>query len=244
MQTIIPTWLDSFYGDSLTVEEYECKTLSKFTPSQRMLESRLYKRKWFDYRRLHPLQATYYFVEVYKKRFKLFTERYISLGRSKFVRGIRSTDFLNSREALTFWKLRQLVDWLGIEYESFFIWAEAYMASMSVAHKYYPRPPYFMFSSYENGKDLLVALREDFYNSPEIHFAKDPFYTPERYIGHPDQIAYENYIVGKIKFKKDRQEDILSSALYAKNALRIEKAMQEFPSKIVREAVNSPFLIS
>lgn len=237
-KTIIPTWLGRFYGDDLTQEEYECKTLAHFPPSLRKTESRLFNTKWFDYRRLHPLQATYYFVDCYKKRTKFFYERFVGQAIAQKTKGVKKADFLDGKEASSFWRLRQLVDSMGVEYVSFFQWMEAFFASYPQKDNYYPRPYRFFLKD----KELWLALRQDFYEAPEIHFAKDPFFTPERFCGHAYQLEYEKYIVRKILTKQVRQADILSSAMYRKNALRLEAALLSFPYSVVKEAVMRPSL--
>ena len=66
METILPTWLGSFYGSDFSYDDYERITINKFWQLTRGTSNAM-KSRWFDYQRLHPLQATYYFFDCYLK---------------------------------------------------------------------------------------------------------------------------------------------------------------------------------
>ena len=236
IQTLLPTWLQTTFGMDKSLEECEVLMLSNFTPLQRANESALFRSKWYDYRRLHPIQADYYFWGQYKElavRWLEFTEGKAS---TRYRKGAR-TDFLASRESVCVNQLRRRADSIGCEYRAFLEVLEGCLKELhKLEGKYYPRPAQFL--ELTKDKDLMLAIKNDFWLGDETFYAKDSFYTPERFIEDKDQIAYENYLITRVKrtVSDFQRELVLGTIMYKHNALRIERAIQEFGLTIVQNA--------
>lgn len=234
IQTLLPTWLQTTFGVDKSLEECEVLMISSFTPLQRANEAGLFRSKWFDYRRLHPIQADYYFAGQYRElavRWLEFTEGKAS---SRYRKGAR-TDFLASREKVCVNQLRRCADSIGCEYRAFLEVLEGCLKELhKLEGKYYPRPAQFL--QLAKDKELMNAIKRDFWLGDETFYAKDPFFSPARFVGHADQIAYENYLVSRVKrtVSNFQRELLLGTMMYKHNALRIEKALQEFGLTIVQ----------
>lgn len=239
IQTLLPTWLQTTFGVDKSLEECEVLMISSFTPVQRANESVLFGVKWFDYRRLHPIQADYYFWGQYKElavRWLEFTEGKAS---SRYRKGARN-DFLASRESVCVNQLRRHADSIGCEYRAFLELLEGCLKELhKLEGKYYPRPAQFLLLAKD--KDLMAEIKRQFWTGDETYFAKDPFFSPTRFVGDNDQIAYENYLVNRVKrtVSDFQKELVLGTIMYKHNALRIERALQEFGLTIVQNAQRS-----
>ena len=102
--------IDFNTAEILAIQHIDRKLLAK--------ETTLYQYKWFDYRPLHPTQATYLMAHYYNLSYGDFMSVCFD-HRKKFMVGFKGKDFMNAREKKSFWKLRQKIDELGIRYDFF-----------------------------------------------------------------------------------------------------------------------------
>lgn len=98
---MIPKLQGSFYGCELDPAQADIATIQHIQPKLLKQEPELMRKKWFDYRRMHPTVATYLFVAEYIKAFKRMTAAAFDVDRSKFVKGMKEIDFMDSRERNT-----------------------------------------------------------------------------------------------------------------------------------------------
>lgn len=83
-------------------------------------EKDLYEVKWWDYRTMHPTQATLHFYAVYKEILSEFISKYISnkdgdsYRRNSAKKDLRASKSLHTIRG--FWKARQMADALGVPY--------------------------------------------------------------------------------------------------------------------------------
>ena len=230
MTRLTPTWLGSFYGAAFTFLEYEALTVQSIPHADRRNEAHLMRTKWYDYRRLHPLQATFFFVECYARAYGDHLKMAFEHKR-RFQRGFKGKSFLESPEKLSFWRLRQVVDKLGIRYEFFMRHAMMWFFKRGWLHL--PRP-----SHIANNDDLLadVVLAWETYCADSIQFPADNWYCVRHFVQHPDQLAFEASLVEQVKRKRNPQF-ALHTSLYTLDMLRIERAMMEFPEQAIYSAM-------
>lgn len=231
-----PKWLGGFFGGNLGFLNYEIFTIQHFTRADLKPEAELMAVKWFDYRRLHPLQATYYFVKCYTAAYQDFTRRAVSVDRAPYVRCFSDVDFLTAKEKATVFRLRQLVDRLGMRYDFFLSFAMSWYYRL-VGDKgqiYAPRPGH-MLKNEELIADAMIAWEELCQVSLQV--AKDPYFRVANFIpGNRDQLAHEAFVIDQIK-QRQHQRFSLASALYTYDAIRIEEALRQFDGQMVSEAL-------
>lgn len=61
--------------------------------------------------------ADAYLLSAFQNEYRNFYRKAIDHKAAEFVKPIKERDFLLSREALSFWRLRQAVDALGMRYD-------------------------------------------------------------------------------------------------------------------------------
>lgn len=224
MRILLPSWLGKFYGAELSFNEFEFRTITNFKEPVRKFEVDLYNTKWFDYVRLHPLQATYYFVECYRHLYQRYSKQYF--GEEKA--GMSQADFLQCREKSSFWAMRISADRIGVPYPWFISKAFEHRLESGEFKNRLPRPchlaapddlPVFkeMWNQERSGNVLSMAL--------------DPFFSIKRWRGETSQRRHEDFLIQQVK-RRSVKRFVLATLVYEKQVLRIERAMQEFPDEV------------
>lgn len=224
-------WLGYFFGHDLTFIDAELLMYRHISDALIKKEAELMRTKWFDYRRMHPTKATYLLAHSYNKAYQ--DCMVVMRDRSgAFMRGFKGMDFLDSKEKLAFWRLRQTIDGLGIRYDFFLRHAMNWHIEAGWIRP--PRPSHINANA-DMITDVMMAWEEEC--AARIQFAKDPRYKTYNYFGHMDQIAWEDWLIAQIKQRRHPQY-ALHAALYLEDTLRIERALQEFEHRVVSEAIH------
>lgn len=230
-------WAGNFYGSRLNQDHYEILTIQHVAPKERAGELELMETKWFDYRLMHPMQATYYFVQCYRNAYRDFMRRSMNYEAAPYAKAIKEADFLDSREKMAFWRLRRLVDKLGMRYDFFLHHAMSHMHKMIGNGKVYaPRPSHL-------GKDEIlmerVVLEWDDLLAGSMQIAQSPAFRVSQF-NHAfsaHQKAHERFVIGQIK-RRQQPHYGLHAALYLYDVVRMETAIQEFEQHTVERAIN------
>lgn len=93
---------------------------TSFKKEWHAFEVPLFTSKWFDYRFMHPVKATYLFAHHYRQVYRrLFAENFDE-ARAEFVKGFRGEDLFRDAPAVivsSMWRARQHADAIGCPYE-------------------------------------------------------------------------------------------------------------------------------
>ena len=228
--SVVPYWLEPFFGDVYSQDKLEVLTVAHFGPKLTQPEAELMRLKWFDYRRMHPLKATYYFAHCYSKAYGEFLA--LAVDRNmRYARGIKEVDFIESREAKSIWKLRQAIDRSGMSYPFFLRFAMNWC--FKSLWKRPPRPSQLLHNE-ELWADAIQAYQESLASS--MRFAQDPWYRASMFENHSFQIDYQEFIIAQIKSRKHPYL-ALNAALYLEDALRFEAAVSEFTETEIKRAI-------
>jgi hypothetical protein len=162
----------------------------------RAKEVPLFKTKWFDYRRDHPLRSTYMFAQAYREAYRYMTAIRFDRDKAKYVKGFSGDDFLNLKGASGksgFLRARIIADRYGIPYDFWCREAMRYAEDMSWSNM--PRPA--QLYSPEMINHILVRWERE--QSVSLRCAEHPFYAPENFVDNPDQQQYQQYLINFIK---------------------------------------------
>src|SRR5690554_2626742 len=127
-------------GLNLTALEYDTLACQHIRPDLLQLEAGLYQTKWWDYRIMHPMEATYHFAQAYVQAVKAAVRKRIDLYVSINCKPLKDQDFLKcSRHVITgLWKARQEADRHGIPYD--FWCSKAMKYAQDRDWRYLPKP--------------------------------------------------------------------------------------------------------
>ena len=109
-------WLEEFIGKEKDIAE--CEGLMLTMPKEiRQNEISLFKSKWFDYRGLHPVKATYYFAHCFTVAYRRAYAATRDLEASASINPFRVDDVFHSSDINAVWRARQACDTIGVSYE-------------------------------------------------------------------------------------------------------------------------------
>ncbi|KVH05377.1 hypothetical protein WS84_27985 [Burkholderia anthina] len=199
--------LHEFFGQSLTPADCEMLALSRIAPSSRAVEALLFLRKWFDYRHLHPVQATYLFAHEYHDAIKRAYARQKDIRTVEKIKPIDVAGLFDSRELAAVWRARQAFDAVGCRYE--FGLDFVVRRACDRGWRTFPRPN--QLYAEEVALDLRDAWIAECKKS--IQLARDERFLIENYRGHPDQIAYQAWQIDQIKSRGGNRAMLLSRLL-------------------------------
>lgn len=229
-------WAGNYYGSQLLPDHYEILTVKEIPHKERNGESALMEVKWFDYRLMHPMQATYYFAHLYKQAYKDFIRRSMNYEAAPYVQAFKERDFLDSRERMSFWRLRRLVDQLGMRYDFFLHFAMNHLHKMIGGGKVYPPRP-AMLGKNEDLLEAAVVAWDDLCAS-SLQIAASSSYRvaqfSHRFSKH--QRAHEQFVIKQLRRRRQPHYG-LHAAMYLYDVVRIEAALEAFSEETVMRAI-------
>ncbi|WP_099139891.1 hypothetical protein [Xenorhabdus hominickii] len=196
--------------------------------SRTKCEVDLFQTKWFDYRHLHPMDATILFSEAYKREYSRIMGSHgrEDFRKAPFKTGLKRCPFIQLSKAniTSLWKARQKADELGVEY-GYFV-----MTMLSIAAKRewgeLPRPQHLWQD------DLLEIFidknekrkRTRLYGSELDYFKKDS------YVGDEIQEAHRAFVMAQINnARPDKRHFLIFSAVFSLEYLDQQIFIEQHP---------------
>lgn len=109
---------DGYFGQELSDQQLDLVTLETIPANLMSGENALYSKKWWGYRHMHPMRATYLFADWYKKAYKETASKRMSSEEAARLRIFPSNDPMKSNPSVVkgLWLGRRMADELGITY--------------------------------------------------------------------------------------------------------------------------------
>lgn len=230
-------WTGEFYCDNLAFDHYEILMINGIPKKERKSETELMTTKWFDYRLMHPMYATYYFYHLYVKEFQAFWRKAINFEAAEFIypfKGDGRLDFMKAREKLSIWRLRQKADLLGIRYDFFLKTAFNKIHRMQAGGRIIPpRPAMF------NNEELLAEIVNEWSAmcKASLQFACSPYFQVINFNNSLIQREHEQFVMRQVE-QRTIPYYSLSSCLHQYEIVSIEAALQRFEPQTVQLAIN------
>lgn len=225
-----PDW----FGSSIAHDDAEILAIQLVDRKMLAGEAKLFERKWFDYRQLHPVCATYLMAHHYNIAFGDFIGRALNHDQ-RFTKAFKGGDVFKARELKSFWRLRQLIDSLGIRYDFFLRTAMNWHIERGWGKKAPspPRPAHVL-----NNDELIVDVTNAWEREcrAKIQYAQSSRFNVSQWIAAPDQLAYQDHLIASIR-RRPHRRFALHAALYLFQQLRIEAAIEHFEAHEVAEAI-------
>jgi hypothetical protein len=218
-----------FRGDKLTVADCELLAFARIGRAHRERESYLFTTKWFDYRHLHPVKATYLFAHRYEECVRAFYSETKDRASADKARAFDTPNVFANREIAAVWIARQAMDAIGCRYE--FGIRFALKRFNDRGWRMFPRPNQ-LYST-----EFLLDLRDAWQRQCDavLELPKHPRFNVAAYEGHPDQDAWQAWAVRQIK-RRQHQDRVLSR-LFQEELLPVGLASRSFPGPIYDKAV-------
>jgi hypothetical protein len=190
----------------------------------------LMSTKWFDYRQLTPVQATYLFADRYREAFKQNFRRYVDYARADYVKALRREDLFKCEPTIVsgIWRARQHADAMGIPYEDYL--ADALNRAMRVHREFLPKPTQL----YTDAIVEYVQERWEQRQRAKLYVAESDLYMNQNYLGLPAQNAHHEWLFTQAELRPDRAQ-WLNRLVYLDQRLPEEKVIARYEPDLVRE---------
>ena len=191
-----------FFGENLTDKECEVIQLDRFGGGARVfrkhlgLELQLMQTKWYDYRLLHPVVATYLYAYEYDQAYKKYYQMTRDYEVGKFIKGYKGADAWLAKNSGGFIKGRQQADEMGIPYD-FYI-SSAYNFLYIKKWKHIPRQCHLY------AQDVLERIESDWltYSKSTLVLSKDSFFKDIYNKDRPEYISHQQWLEDRIALSK------------------------------------------
>lgn len=220
---------------SLECSPVECDGLAlRFIPLKLLQEeAALNQTKFWDYRHLHPSQATQLYAQCYVAALKRAVSRRTDLWKGLMMKGMKTDTIfeLEPRLITGFWKGRQMADRIGCPYD--FYCEHAMIFADKARMRFLPSSQQMYCLTVPERLQGLPSLVEYIierwvertrYSS---FYASTDAYLSVNYEGGSDQIDYLNFMLGKVR-RSTIPEGVLSS-LMEKGQINEAQIMTAFP---------------
>lgn len=229
-------WAPDFYGRDLKQSQLEKLLKTKIPLDEREDEASLTQTKWFDYRFMHPLQATYYLASCY-----LFTSFDFKRRLAKVRKPWKPSepwDFLEAPDALDFWRLRRSIDRVGLRYDIFMHFAMMHLLRVG-GREERPAPSVAQYLELSRDDACVAWIQASFEKmcGKELQIAQEPIYRVTNFCSEAKvhQEAHEQYVIDQLAKRPDPHVG-LHAAIYELGVLREESALEAFGPSIARQA--------
>lgn len=213
----------------MTADDLEALALTRIPAEMRREEPDLMLTKWFDYRLLHPVTATNYYAGCYQTAVRNAYAQTKDRDSASSIVVVGDQNILLDREGTSYWRARQACDQVGCRYEFALRWAMTRMGERG--WHVFPRPN--QLYSIELVLDLADAWKIEC--AASLQFPISKFFKIDHYVGHPDQDAYQAWLIEQIKSRTNEHWRPLSRA-FSEKVLDHELAVKAFGLESVKKA--------
>jgi hypothetical protein len=220
---------DIYFGSNLSNIELDVLALKHVKPELRGLEAGLYQTKWFDYRHLHPVSATYLFAHHYQEQVRVIYAKTRDIEKAKDAKAFVTPDIFVLPELTAIVTARQAYDRIGMRYD--FGIAYTFNRTCDRGWGYFPRPNQLY------GEELLMDLSDAWHQRcvDSYQFVQESRFKMNRYVGHPDQIAHQEWALNQCT--KRQHPHMLLSTLLKEQYVNPEIAARKLGVEVTQKAM-------
>jgi hypothetical protein len=187
------------------------------------LEVSLFKNKWFDYRFLHPVQATLKYIIEYKRIYREIFGEVFNTKIAPYINPVKGNflELTNKAFISGIWHGRQVADALGMPYAQFIDlalravlrhWRQSFM----------PRPCHL----YDSRDIEKVSKSWEELKQARFYFSEEEEYLNGNYVGSSIQNDHHNWILDQLDQRQVKDFSIKS--LIEKQLIPITKLEEKY----------------
>jgi hypothetical protein len=226
--------LEEYRGKGALAHVLETQAANRVSIKVLKREAGLYQRKWYDYRLLHHGEATLLFHAWYEEMRKLYHRKYFDKDEAEVLRPRYPLLFSNTRKSGIvgqFYACRQKADKWGIPY-GFYI-----SACMDYMLKDWSRPEVPKIENInKEGMDEIALEGWDMMHKGRLFVAENDFFRAKNYVGHPDQIAHNQWLERECMRRQSPQYAI-GQVVFDNPTIPLDIATEMFGQRLIDKAV-------
>jgi hypothetical protein len=211
----------NWLGSDKTSAEYDAIGMA-ISETHRSVEASLFASKWIEYKLWHPVRATYYFAECYRRQTTRWMERNRDLLTAEDCVAFTPSDIFKSEDMTSMWLARQSADQHGMTYP--FVMEQAMTRFVERAFHRFPRPNQLYGEEFE--MDTRDAWQEQLTRS--LQYSRDP-----QTIQDPE---HEGFVVQQILARQAGHANLLGR-MFKEGVLRPKRMVKHFGSELTIKAV-------
>ncbi|MBE0438024.1 MAG: hypothetical protein IBX56_19775 [Methylomicrobium sp.] len=187
-----------FYGSELADFDCELMMMERFAGNERAFkkefkaELRLMQTKWFDYRLLHPVVATYLYAAEFTRIYQRYYAKTRDYEKANYVKGFSGGDAWRHKTSGGFVKGRRQADALGIPY--WFYIDRAFEFLYRRCWKNIPRH----FHLYTKEIVEFVQIEWAIYSKESLVLAELSFFKGDQNRSRPEWLAHRQWMINRI----------------------------------------------
>ncbi len=214
---------NTIFGTDLTWDQYDRLMYERVTAKWVEFERELFRAKWFDYRFMHPVAATYVAVHHYERAYRQAYARNVSRGAAEYIRVRKAADLFECPKMYIagVWRARQMADAIGAPYD--FAFEAAIRHTLRYwKREYLPRPEQIF---HDRVCDAVVKEWGDAKRAKLIHSTHFEYRT-HQYVGTRDQNDHHEHLMELATLRHDPAPPL--TRFYDEELLPIEKIVARF----------------
>ena len=225
---------EAVFGLDLPAEEYDRLMFLHVRKDWQKFEGPLFTSKWFDYRFMNPVAATYQYAADYVRVYKLFFRATIDRAAAEFVRPLKDPDLFKCPQTTisAIWRGRQHADAMGMPYTVYQTLAmESVLKYWKQRHL--PRP----CQLYSNQVCERVAAEWEKRQLGILYFGAHSAYRMQRYVGAQVQDDHHEWLFDQAA---KRQNSFLSLLdMVENNLLPLDKIKLRFGEDVAQRILQA-----
>ena len=225
-----------------TLRELDQKTLLMVKRELLAEENSLYAGKWWDYKPLHPLEATYQFTDAYVWSAKNAIRKHKDIWKGIFGSPLKNPDFLLcSQSTITgLWKARQMADRIGCPYD--FYCSEVMRFAEARKFRFIPLPTQCYRQKPFDRNDISmvehISLAWEKAQHNRIFHAQSRYFSIDAFKANRYWIEHQRYLLEIVRARKGLQHILVAELVFEKRLLDPQVVIKGIESgeKLLNEA--------
>jgi len=217
----------TIFGLNLSNERYDEIFMQHVKKEWQAYEGSLYRSKWFDYRFVNPVMATYIYCHHYEVIYRRIYRKTIDLRISEHIKVLKHEDLFSCSSSFIsgMWRGRQHADAMGMPYQVYI--EMAFNDRLRFWRRAYLPQPQMLYSG-----DLTRNVGEEWekHQSGILYTGKHAAYKNENYHDLPAQNDHHEWLLAQAD-KRANGVDILQQFLDA-GLIPIEKIQARFGNEV------------
>ena len=185
--------------------------------------------RWFDYRDMHPVAATYLFAHFYVEQTRKFYIQNVDIRTVEDARAFAPDDIFMSRDLTSMWLARRAADELGLPYP--FVLQFAQSRFLSRLQLRFPRPNQLYGEEFEI--DVAAAWTERL--GCQLTYSTQPRYKASAWARQLSQAQHIKFVVQQVKRRPGPHHRILAR-LFNEDVLAAHLIKNQFSQKELSDA--------
>jgi hypothetical protein len=218
--------------EGMSWEDYDILAFRHIKKEWLALELGLMTSKWFDYRFLHPVQATLVYANAFQKAYRDAFSRVIDRAAGEHIQIVNEAEFFEKNKPVKvsgLWRGRQIADAIGMPYEIY--------TALAMKHALnYWKQRHLPQAQQLYSERIVERVVDEWAERQKaiLLFSTLPIYRNERYLGTRPQNDHHEWLFAQAELRPHRNE-LVARFAFQEAILPIEKVESRYEAGVLDE---------